>query len=416
MNLTRPSASWLVAAGLLAAAVMSPAFAQWSAPMNGTRCEPNTSAWYPSLTVDSVGTAHASWSHTMSDMTDWIEYACKPEGVDTWTRPVRVSRRSFALTGSVVVIGPGGVPHVVWQSEAQAGFLYVSHKDGDTWTMPQRHEGWNGAGSGMRAEADRFHRIHLTWSDIGNYWIMYSLYDSSGWNAPETVLLDTSPYRFSDPDVAPDRMGWPHIACGRSTVEGYPAVYTRRDQSGWSSVDTLPFWGGPPYSDYTRIAVDSLGEPCVVWEYSRPFHAIACSGNGDTWAQPERLDSLSGYMPVVCVDSWNAVHVVFADNPSGLRERVSYRGRWREDFVVDSFAGWAETAVGALGSMGSGVGSRAHPELRTCGTAVARWGRRASPRPAAVLLPAGRRPARIPSARAPAWRLRSRGPSRCPST
>ena len=116
---------------------------------------------------------------------------------------MRVSRDSFTLRGSIIGIGPGHKPYVVWQSEAEAGHIYISHKEGDTWTLPSRLTGWNGWGSGIRGKGDCLNRIQIVWYQLDYHHIWLARYDETGWSQPEPILNDTTlyalDYRISRP-------------------------------------------------------------------------------------------------------------------------------------------------------------------------------------------------------------------------
>jgi len=321
-----------LAAVLLTAAA---ALAQWSEPVNVSRIQPGTRAWHPSLTVDSAGTLHASWSLTVTDPFDWIEYACKPAGVDTWTLPVHVSRDTFPLRGSVVVIGPGHVPHIVWQSEAEPGHIYITRKDGDTWTIPERLTSWNRWGSGIKATADRAGRIHVVWHDVTFDYIWYASYDESGWHGPEPVAYDTTPWALFLPDVAADRNGRPHTVF----VRRESLAYSYRSDTGWSEPSLVPTLLDRPR--WHRVTLDTLDRLHVVsLEYD--YQVSHSFWTGDSWSTPVRLDSVEGYDPSVCCDSWNQVHVFFGDEGIGMREKVWWRNRWQQALLVDTHPGWSE--------------------------------------------------------------------------
>jgi hypothetical protein len=202
--------------------------------------------------------------------------------------------------------------------------------------------GWNRVGVGLRGASDRQGRIHIVFEGGSAHdTVWYARYDAAGWTGPETVAIDTN-YRLLWPDVAVDRDGDPQVVFVRDRDTLGPG-YTRRTDSGWTS---------PRYPrQYTtdewdpRIAVDTLGVPHVVW-CDGQRRAIYSGWAGDSWSLPERLDSVEGHYPSVCVDSWNQVHVLFGDATAGYRERVRRGAFWTESFVVDSFDGWSEVAAG----------------------------------------------------------------------
>jgi hypothetical protein len=322
-------------AALLLAGLCSVVMAQWSEPVNVTRTQVGSLAWYPSLTIDPFGTLHASWSHRMGGPggPDWIEYSCKPASVDTWTIPVHVSRDSFSLRGSVIVMGPNNVPYIVWCSEAEAGHLYMVRKSGDTWTFPERNVAWNGGNTGIRAASDRFGRVHVVW--WGDYYhIWYARYETpGGWTAPESIASSPGGVGYIYPSVAADRLGHAHVVyCGEG-VE-----YLRQTDSGWTVPVNI---GGSP--EEPRIVLDTLDRPAVAWSYGGTY--FTC-WTGDSWTARVRLDSIDGYPATVCVDSWNRPHVFFGDGDerrhAGMREKVRYDEHWNEALLIDTIEGVGE--------------------------------------------------------------------------
>lgn len=316
----------------------SAAVAQWSEPVNVSKTAPDRCTFSPSLAVDSAGTLHASWCLTLANDFDWIDYSCKPAGIDTWTTPMHASRDSFPFRRCVITIGPGGVPHIIWDSETEAGHIYITHKDGDTWTIPERLTTWNRWESCLRAAADRFGRIHAVWHDLTFDYIWYASYDESGWHGPEAVVYDTTPYALAFPNVAADRSGRPHIIyCWRDSV-----VYSFRTDTGWTVPVVVPTLHG--YSRGAIITLDTSDQPhAVCHEYG--YEVSHCYWTGDSWSAPVRLDSVGGYFPSVCCDSWNQVHVFFGDEGVGMRERVWHVERWTESALVDTWPGWGEPAA-----------------------------------------------------------------------
>jgi hypothetical protein len=262
---------------------------------------------------------------------DVIEYASKPADVDTWTTPVRVSRDSFPYRGSVVAVGPGHKPYVVWLSDAEAGHLYFSHREGDTWTIPRRLLAWQGVGSYLRGCADKFGRIHIVWPDDGLGHIWYARYEDTTWTGPDSIVSDTWP-GIGNPDIATDLQGYAHVVFASDTHDS--VGYVRQTPGGWLAPTYLP---NPSFyaPAEPRITLDTAMRPQVVW-YAR-WTYFNC-WTGDSWSQAENIDSTSGGMVSVCTDSWNRQHAVMYDD-IGTLERTRDRGRWSGALLVDTSGG-----------------------------------------------------------------------------
>ncbi len=326
-----------VCSALLVSAACSVALAQWSAPIAVTRGETAT-AHLPAIAVDSSGTLHASWSSEFSGGAEVIKYSCKPANADTWTIPIPVSRDSVPLRRSAIGIGPDQKPYVVWGSEDQAGSIYISHREADTWTIPERLTGWNGWGSGLRGKGDHFGRIHVVWWQLDYHHIWYARYDETGWSQPESIVNDTTLYACAGPYVATDRQGFAHVVYVTDDYHRDSIGYVRQTSSGWTLPVYLPCSSAEP-----RIALDSSDRPLVVAsDYAHNYTPEYCYWTGDSWSSLERLDTLRGYWPGLCVDIWNRVHVLEASNLLGMRELTKENGVWRPQVPVDSHAGYGE--------------------------------------------------------------------------
>jgi hypothetical protein len=260
-----------------------------------------------------------------------------PPDADTWTTPEHVVEDTVSMRLSLVLIGPGGLPHVVLLANNRPG-LFLTRRVGDTWTQPALFAGWNRIGGSLRGTTDGQHRIHVVFCGGGrDDTIWYARYDTSGWTGPEVAAFDAS-YRLLEPDVTAGRDGEPQVVFTRDRDTLGPG-YTRRTVCGWTS----PSYARQHITDEwnPKIVLDTLGVSHVVWCDGQRQTIYSCWA-GDSWTLPERLDSLEGHYPSVCVDSWNQVHVLFGDAAAGYREKVRRGATWTESYLVDSFDGWSE--------------------------------------------------------------------------
>jgi len=322
-----------VFAALLMGAVCSVGFAQWAPAVNVAV----NGGKMPSLAIDSVGDLYASWSHPTTGGYEEINFAYKPVTSDTWTLPENVSRDAYPLRGSVVLVGPGQVPYVVWQSEARAGELYICRRSADTWTLPQRCTTWNSVGSGIRATADRFGVIHVVWHDFATPGhVCYVRYQDSVWGTPEFLTTESS----GAADIACDHLGFAHVVFKNGVRDSIG--YVRQTDSGWTSPICVPKYANGRTVARARVAVDTFGFPQVSWLQQEP-PCFTC-WSGDSWLRPVQLSQAISFPTSLCVDRWNRTHVFIGD--TGLFERERENGIWGPPVLVDSYYGWGETVVG----------------------------------------------------------------------
>jgi len=330
----------MLSVGLLTVWLYLPAAAQWSEPVRVSR----NWLWAYSLAMDSAEGLHAVWSRYPPD--DWLEYASKKPTADTWMTPEHITPTAIPGAQGVVVIGPNGTPHVIWISYLAAG-IFLTRREGGTWTTPEQFPGWNRAGSGLRGVCDRWGRIHIVWQGLNTFdTIWYARYEAGNWVGPETVAAATS-RRVYAPDVMTDHEGNAIVAYVRTRDSLGPAL-VRQTGDSWTA-PTFP--RGTERDEWTtRVALDSNDNAIMAW------HGNGCSFFSeqlpDSWSLTERLDSGGAGAsagPVPCVDRWNRLHVLYTDRPPGaefsLHERTRIDGQWREHLIVDSFPGWAEVAV-----------------------------------------------------------------------
>ena len=341
MSNSRFRFTWLAVATTV---LCASGLAQWS-PLQNISRDTTGNVKAQSLAIDSFHTLHACWTHQMDGYEDdWIEYSCKPANVDTWTIPVRINPHLMYFLGSVVAIGPSQVPYVIWRSQTDSDFTYVSQRSGDTW-ITVHQPGWCGFAQALRAATDRLGRLHLTWGDYGRA-IWYARLEASGWTRPETAAcFQTHGVGYSD--IAADRQGYAHIVY--ETFHD-TAGYVHQTPTGWSAPEGLSS-GTDGGGRNPRVCVDTLDEPQVAWF---DYMITTFSGKqGGVWSPPVRLDSplvKGGFQPSLCVDRWNQVHVFFGDDDEnghsfGMRERVKCGWRWTEDREIDTIAGWAEVVA-----------------------------------------------------------------------
>ncbi len=88
------------------------------------------------------------------------------------------------------------------------------------------------------------------------------------------------------------------------------------------------------------IAVDTLGNPHIVWGEWLENEIYYKYYDGQKWSEPKNISEDNGesYYPQIAIDNANKVHIVWHDNTRGGNPSVYYRyyddSRWSETFIV----------------------------------------------------------------------------------
>ena len=150
----------------------------------------------------------------------------------------------------------------------------------------------------------------------------------------------SEPYRIcnnqggaSDIDMVVDDFGRIHVVWADNTRLGwwtfeYDILYAWRENGIWSdpiNISTLD----TTYSRHPRIDVDSEGYPHVVWShrYIFPDAEIFYSALTDSgWFEPIDVTpyNSSTYLPDICIDNSDLIHIVWADYLTGNYD-IMYR-------------------------------------------------------------------------------------------
>ncbi len=226
---------------------------------------------------------------------------------------------------------------MVWQ-DSGPGYYEIYYKKsedgGGSWAAGQRLT-WTSFNSYYPAIGlDPSGHLHVVWHDEtpGNSEIHYKRSEDDGdsWTAGQRLTWNSGNSQFSE--MAVDSLGRLHVVWHDDTP-GVPEIYYKKSEDGgdsWTSAKQLT-WNSD-HCIYPAIGVDSLRHLHVVWYGFAAGHAEIYykeSGDGgDSWTASRRLTWNSGhsYSPVIAVDSSDHLHVVWNDDTPGNRE-IYYKKR-----------------------------------------------------------------------------------------
>ena len=243
---------------------------------------------FPSLAIDLAGTPHISYIDC-EKADNWdtrscrygspavagngtLMYATKDGG--TWTTtavdgPPSVSvDGDFFSGGTSLAIGRDGEPHIAYYNRLDGSLKYAKYDGG--WTIQTVTT--NGAGSLSLALSGDEPRIAYA----NGSWLHYAVMTSGSWAAPVNISGGSTWSYPSQPSLAFDGAGLPHIAHRAYTaIVSDGNVYVRArilhmwadDGTTWQS-ESVSHTSGPALLDnlwFPSLALDSDGRPRVTY-------------------------------------------------------------------------------------------------------------------------------------------------------
>jgi len=308
--------------------------ATWSALKRLTWNSSNASG--PALAVDSNDDLHLVWQDATSG-NDEIYYRKSTDGGLNWSAARRLTWTSGDSYTPVLAIDSANAIHVVWEDKTPGnGEIYYkrSTDGGETWGSIKRLT-WNSSRSEdpvIAATAGNV--VHVAWYDnmlgLGEIYCKKSPDGGETWSSIKRLTW-TNYSAF--PSMAADSETAIHLAWAVEAVQGMEIHYRRSTDGGatWSAGETLI--ANPGGSSTPALAVDSAGNPHIVWMDSTPgdpevYYKTSADG-GSTWGANKRLTWSTGnsYDPILAMDSAGFAHVVWRDDVAANIEVYYKKGK-----------------------------------------------------------------------------------------
>jgi hypothetical protein len=327
-------------------------------------------SWCPAIAADPFGNVHVVWyDETPAAGFPEIYYKKSTDGGSTWTASKRLTWTSGMAEDPAIAVDSSGNVHVVWK-ETVLGYWEIyygkSTDGGATWMSSQRLT-WNARVSfdPLDIAVDSSGDVHVVWAGNtpGNYEICYRKTTNGGsaWMTSQRLTWNSG--ISYEPAIAVDSSGNPHVVWDDNTP-GECEIYYKKTTNGgsaWMTSQRLTWNSGISYEP--AIAVDSSGNPHVVWRDNTPgnneIYYKKTTNGGATWMTSQRLTWNSGgsYEPAIAVDSSGNPYVVWHDDTQGYQiyfKKSTNRGSaWMTSQRLTSNSGYSGHPAIAVDSSGN---------------------------------------------------------------
>jgi hypothetical protein len=286
--------------------------------------------------VDTADNIHLVWQNTPPGDGE-LYYKKSMNGGATWTPNQRITWTSASSESPSLSVDSLGNIHVVWEeyTPAETEVYYKKSTDGGlTWTAGQRLSWTPGYSRCAKIASHWSGGLYVVWgvNNNGNDEVYFRKGTIGGptWSTGQKVTW--TPGNSSLPALAVDFSGNLHLAWIDDTPGNLEVYYQKSTNDGvsWSAAQRVTWT--PGYSNCPSLAVDTAGNPYVVWEDDAPgkeeIYYRRSTDGGVSWSTWQRLTWNSGYSygPAVALDPSGCPHVLWWDDTPGNFEIHYKRG------------------------------------------------------------------------------------------
>ena len=196
------------------------------------------------------------------------------------------------------------------------------------WSSPDRMTWNSGTSTQPLIFSDYNDNLHLFWIDdsSGRFEIYYKRSTNAGaaWSVPYRLTWTAQDSLYPHAAVGPAN-ALHLIWSNQVTGGGWDIFYKKSTNSGinWSAPQRVTWMGSEAVEPW--IAVDSSGDPYIVWRTTAPESDIffkKSTNSGQSWTVIQRLTWSTGISekPKIAVDSLGRIHILWADDSQGNKE------------------------------------------------------------------------------------------------
>lgn len=288
--------------------------------------------WTPNFTsdaciaIDSSDILHVLYSDGAT-LEKEIYYKRSTDGGTTWVGTKRLTWNVGISVGPYIAIDSSDDIHVVWSDMSFATFPELCYKKstdgGTTWTGTKRLTWTTGISKFPKIAIDSNDHIHLVWVEhiSSNREIFFKKSTSGGNTWAGTKRLTWTPDFSRDPVIAVDSSNDIHVLWWEDTSLEDNLFYRNSTDGGtsWEATKKLT-WND--HSSRPSIAIDNNGHIHIVWNQYFANDEVSykkSTDGGSSWAATKRLtwNSDISYDPVLVVDSFNRLHLIWNDKTPG---------------------------------------------------------------------------------------------------
>jgi len=286
------------------------------------------SSWGQTVAVDFSGNPHVVWSDDTPGNSE-IYYAKSTDGGVTWPNGQRITWTSGSSGSPVIAVDSSGNPHVVWSdyTPGNSEIFYKKSTDGGaTWIANRRLTWTSGYSYDPVIAIDLSGNPHVVWVDNtpGNYEIYYTKSTDEGVSWTTRKRLTWTSGSSGNVDIGVDSSGYLHVVWEDDTP-GFTEIYYKKSKDGgatWTTTKRLTWtWWGD--SRQPAIAIDSSDNLHLVWNDDTPgneeLYYKKSTDGGASWTPNKRLtwSAHNSYNQAIAVDSSGQPHVVWEDIMAG---------------------------------------------------------------------------------------------------
>ncbi len=297
--------------------------AGWSTPLNLS--PGNVGNFNPCITLDAGGNPHVVWFGN-DGLNERIYYS-ENTGAG-WSTPLNISTNSTGNWTPQIALDASGNPHAVWRGDDGGSVqrIYYSENTGAGWSTPLNISNSSINNSDPRLALDASGNPHIVWQGrVGSdWWVYYSENTGSGWSTP--LNLSTGSSDNSDPQIALDTGGHPHVVWYGWDSATWRVYYSTNTGSGWSA--ELNLSPGTTDNSYQRIALDASGHPHVIWHGTdgSTYRVYYSTNSGSGWSAPLSISSTitDNLSLQIALDGGGNPHAVWQGNDASAVARIYY--------------------------------------------------------------------------------------------